>query len=693
MQSAGVHSGSPLPLGTSQRDHGANFAFFSRHATRVRIEFFEHPDDEAPTRQVDLDSSLNRTGDVWHVEVEGIQHGQLYAYRVDGPWLPAEGQRFNFSRLLLDPYATAVSRPVKWDFDKAFGYDPSSPERDLARANTDDAGAMPKCIFTCEPFDWNGDQPLKHSGEKTVIYEMHVRGFTVNPNAGVQDPGTYRGLIGKIPYLQDLGVTAVELMPVQEFNENRQPLGDYWGYAPVVFFAPKASYSSRTGAGEQIVEFREMIQAFHRADIEVILDVVFNHTGEGDELGPTLCFRGMDNEVFYMLSGDKRYYRNDTGTGNTVNANHPVVRDHILAALRYWVTEMHVDGFRFDLASVLGRDERGRLMANAPLLERIAEDPILRDIKLIAEAWDAAGAYQVGSFSQRRWAEWNGRFRDDVRRFWRGDDGMLGSFANRICGSADIYAKSGKGPECSINFVTCHDGFTLNDLVSYRYKHNEANGENNHDGTNASFSESYGVEGETEDLEIEAVRKRQIKNFLVTLFISRGVPMLLGGDEFRRTQRGSNNAWCQDNKTSWFDWNYLEQHREIYRFARGIIAFRRAHPVLSTEQFYTDDIIQWRGPAGGTPDWFDRREKAFACVLHEEAKSRILMMFNAGADSVDFHLPQSPQSAKWLLAVDTSGAAPQDLFAEGEEPILSSSSPYSLAARSSAILLARERLA
>ncbi len=697
--SPGVLVGFPLPLGISLRGKGVNFAIFSRHATRVRIEFFEHPEDDIPSRQIDLDPAHNRTGDVWHVEVDGLQQGQLYAYRVDGPWSPAAGQRFNFSKLLLDPFAAAISRSANWDFGKTTGYDPSSPERDLTRSPENNAAAMPKSVFMVEPFDWADDQLPKHPWWKTIIYETHVRGFTLNPNSSARYSGTYRGLIEKLPYLKDLGITAVELMPVQEFNENRfprqngKPLRNYWGYDPVVFFAVKASYSSRLGPGEQVTEFKEMVQALHRANIELILDVVFNHTAEGDELGPTLCFRGMDNEIFYMLSGDKRYYRNETGTGNTVNANHPVVRDHILAALRYWVTEMHVDGFRFDLASVLGRDESGRLMADAPLLERIAEDPILIDIKLIAEAWDAAGAYQVGNFSGRRWAEWNGRFRDDVRRFWRGDDGMLGLFANRICGSADIYTQSGKGPECSINFITCHDGFTLNDLVSYRYKHNEANGENNNDGTNANFSDNYGVEGETQDAGIEKVRKRQIKNFLVTLFISRGVPMLLGGDEFRRTQRGSNNAWCQDNKTSWFDWDYLEQHSDIYRFARGMVAFRRAHPVLSTEQFYTDDTIQWRGPAGGTPDWFDHREKAFACVVDEEAESRILLMFNAGADSVDFHLPQSPEFATWLLAVDTSGAAPQDLFAEGEEPMVDSSKPYSLAARSSAILVARDQLA
>jgi isoamylase len=691
-----IGAGSPLPLGTFQRGDGANFSFFSREATRVRVEFFDHPEDQTPSRHIDLDPVRNRTGDVWHVWVERIRHGQLYAYRVNGPWTPAEGQRFDFSRLLLDPFATAISRSPNWDFGQALGYDPSSPERDLARAKGDDAAAMPKCVFTSELFDWNDDRPPRHPWGKMIIYETHVRGFTVNPNSGAHSPGTYRGLIEKISYLKDLGVTAVELMPVQEFNESRpaakngEPLRNYWGYDPVVFFAAKASYSSRMAAGEQTVEFREMVQAFHRADIEVILDVVFNHTAEGDELGPTLCYRGMDNAIFYMLAGDKRYYRNDTGTGNTVNANHPVVRDHILAALRYWVIEMHVDGFRFDLASVLGRDEHGSLMADAPLLERIAEDPILRDIKLVAEAWDAAGAYQVGSFSERRWAEWNGRFRDDVRRFWRGDDGMLGSFASRICGSADIYTKSGKGPECSINFVTCHDGFTLNDLVSYRYKHNEANDENNHDGANDNFSENHGAEGETGDARIEASRKRQIKNFLLTLLISRGVPMLLGGDEFRRSQRGNNNAWCQDNDTSWFDWSCLERHREIFRFARGMVAFRSAHPVLRREQFYTDAEIQWVGPAGDSTDWFGRKEKALGCVIDDNASGKLLMLFNAGADSIGFRLPKPPDSTNWLLAVDTSAPAPRDLFAEGEEPMVDRSKPYHLEARCSAIFLARK---
>ena len=522
---------------------------------------------------------------------------------------------------------------------------------------------MPKCVFTQEHFDWHDDRLLRHPWSKTVIYETHVRGFTVDPSSGVENPGTYRGLMEKIPYLEDLGVTVVELMPVQEFNENQakgidsqtgKPLKNYWGYDPVVFFAPKGSYSSSGGLGQQKLEFREMVQAFHKAGIEVVLDVVFNHTAEGNELGPTLCFRGVDNSIFYTLAADKRYYKDYTGTGNTINANHPVVRDHILAALRYWMVEMHVDGFRFDLASVLGRDRTGKLLANAPLLERIAEDPILRDVKIIAEAWDAAGAYEVGSFSQRRWAEWNGRYRDDIRRFWRGDDGMLGSLASRICGSADIYTNSGKGPESSINFVTCHDGFTLNDLVSYQQKHNEANGESNHDGTNANYSGNYGAEGETDDVRIESIRKRQIKNFLLTLFISRGVPMLLGGDEFRRTQRGNNNAYCQDNETSWYDWSCLDKNREIFRFARGMIAFRSAHPILSKEQFYTDAEIHWFASQGGLPNWTDPKEKRFGCLIHEDGQSALCLMVNAGDNAIDFGLPSAPSGARWRLAVDTS---------------------------------------
>jgi glycogen operon protein len=436
-----------------------------------------------------------------------------------------------------------------------------------------------------------------------------------------------------------------------------------------------------------------MVRSLHHAGIEVILDVVFNHTAEGDQLGPTLCFRGMDNAIFYTLADNKRYYKDYAGTGNTINANHPVVRDHIISALRYWVVEMHVDGFRFDLASVLGRDGTGKLLADAPLLERIAEDPILRDVKIIAEAWDAAGAYQVGSFSERRWAEWNGRYRDDVRRYWRGDDGMLGLFASRLCGSADIYAKSGKGPEGSINFIACHDGFTLNDLVSYCHKHNQANGENNQDGTDNDISHNYGCEGETADAKIETLRKRQIKNFLLTLLISRGVPMLLGGDEFRRTQGGNNNAYCQDNETSWHDWRCLERHQDIFRFARGMIAFRHAHPVLSKEQFYTDSEINWFGPQGGLPNWSDQKAKRLACLIQENERHALCLMFNAGTDDVDIVLPPVLPGSRWYLAVDTSSEAPNDMFAVGEEPLWGDQVTYRLSPISSAILMARRSTA
>jgi isoamylase len=691
-----VRSGVPLPFGTFESGGGVNFALFSRHASRVRLELFDRSIDAAPARIIDLDPARNRTGDVWHVWVAGIRSGQLYAYRMDGPYQPEQGHRFNFHKLLLDPFATAISLLPDWNFGPARGYDPSAAERDLAFSKTDDAGAMPKCVFTHEHFHWHDDLPPRHSWAKTVIYETHVRGFTIHPSAGVEHSGTYRGLMEKIPYLKELGVTAVELMPVYEFNDSQvpginpqtgKPLRNYWGYDPVAFFAPKASYSSAGGMGQQKLEFKEMVRALHHAGIEVILDVVFNHTAEGNELGPTLSFRGMDNAIFYMLASDRRYYQDYAGTGNTINANHPVVRDHILAALRYWVVEMHVDGFRFDLATILGRDGTGKLLANAPLLERIAEDPILSGTKLIAEAWDAAGAYEVGSFSERGWAEWNGRYRDDVRRFWRGDEGMLGLFASRICGSADIYAKTGKCPECSINFVTCHDGFTLNDLVSYRAKHNEANGENNHDGTDHNFSDNYGAEGETTDAGIEALRKGQIKNFLLTLLISRGVPMLLGGDEFRRTQGGNNNAYCQDNETSWHDWRCLESHREIFRFTRGMIALRNDHPVLSTEQFYTDAEIHWFAPQGGLPDWADPKVKQFGCLIHEDERHALFLMFNAGDAAIDFSLPPVPPEVKWHLAVDTAGVAPEDIFAAGDEPLLEDTHTYHLRPRSSAILL------
>jgi len=494
-----VQAGNPLPIGGAHLSgDGVNFVLFSRNATRVCLELYQNAEDSSPTRIIDLNPVRHRTGDVWHVWLRGVRAGQLYGYRIEGPYRPEEGHRFNPHKLLLDPYARAVAGVENWDFSAARGYDVSSTLSDLGISTVDDAGTTPKCIFTDDHFDWEMDMPPKHSASDTVIYEAHVRGFTIHPSSGVALPGTFIGLTEKIPYLEDLGVTAIELMPVLEFNENEsnrlnpitgEKLRNYWGYNPVAFFAPKQSYSTVGPHRRQTLEFREMVKAFHRAGIEVILDIVLNHTAEGDELGPTISLRGFENSVFYMLQENgRRYYKDFTGVGNTLNANHPVVREFVRNVLRYWVMHMHVDGFRFDLASVLGRDEHGNILRNAPLLEDIAEDPILRDVKIIAEAWDAGGAYQVGSFSTQRWTEWNGRFRDDVRRFWIGDPGMMGSFASRICGSSDLYKDSGKGPASSLNFLTSHDGFTLNDLVSYKQKHNDENGEYNRDGTDANSS-------------------------------------------------------------------------------------------------------------------------------------------------------------------------------------------------------------
>ena len=693
-----IRSGVPLPLGAHPWGNGVNFAIFSRHATGVRLDLFDHPEDAAPVRSILLNPARNKTGDIWHVWLEGVSPGRLYGFRVTGPYDPHQGHRFNAGKLLVDPYATAIMPLPGRDFHAALGYDPSSPEKDLSLSEVDDAGDAPKCVITHAHFDWQADQPLGHPWESTVIYELHVRGYTIHPSAGVRFPGTYRGLIDKIPYLKDLGVTAVELMPVQEFNENQfirvnpqtgARLKNYWGYDPVGFFAPKASYASVSENAAQVLEFKEMVRAFHQADLEVILDMVFNHTVEGNELGPTVSFRGIDNSIYYWLDDDKRFYRDFTGTGQTINAAHPVVRDLILDALRYWVMEMHVDGFRFDLASVLGRDRQGRVIADAPLLERIAEDPILRDTKLIAEAWDAAGAYQVGSFSVRRWAEWNGHFRDDVRRFWRGDQGMVGRFASRICGSSDLYHGSGKGPDCSINLVTCHDGFTLNDLVSYACKHNEANGEGNRDGLYENFSANYGVEGESSDPAFEAVRLRQMKNLLLTLAISRGVPMLLGGDEFRRSQRGNNNAYCQDNDTSWVDWSLRQQNHEIFQFARGVLALRRAHPVLRREAFYTDQEIGWFNPSGNSPDWLDPRQQCLACLIRGQDEAGLFLMFNAGSEAVTFAVPPPRSLCSWRVAVDTAASSPRGFYSPGEETALVNPASYLVQSRSSVILVGR----
>jgi glycogen operon protein len=696
LETGTVRRGRPLPLGVELRDGGVNFAVFSRHATQIWLELYDAPDADEPVELIGLDPYANRTGNVWHVWVEGLQPGQLYGYRADGPYRPDEGHRFNPHRLLLDPYAEAITHLESWDFKQAVGFVPTAPDRDLSFATQENAGVTPKCVITQHDFDWGRDTLLKRPWAHTVIYETHVRGFTKHESSGVDHPGTYRGLVEKIPYLKNLGVTAIELMPVQEFNEfelhrenplTGERLRNYWGYNPTSFLAPNGFYAAAGSRGQQVLEFKQMVKAFHDAGIEVLLDVVFNHTAEGHELGPTFSWRGLDNAIYYMLDEHPRYYRDYTGTGNTVNAAHPVVRDMILDALRHWVLEMHVDGFRFDLASVLGRDQDGTLLADPPLIERIAEDPILHNVKIIAEAWDAAGAYQVGSFSTGRWAEWNGHYRDDVRRFWRGDAGLRANFASRLAGSADVYQDSGRGPCSSINFVTAHDGFTLNDLVAYERKHNEANGEANRDGTNANYSANYGVEGPTTDPRIQAIRERQIKNFLLTLFVSRGVPMLLGGDEFRRTQQGNNNAYCQDNEISWFDWSRREAHSGLVRFVRELIAFRRSRPVLHADAYYTDRDVTWMNPDGATPNWDDDSARTLMMHVHGPDASDVLLLFNASTESHSFRIPSLDAANAWAVKADTSASSPHDIAVPGEEVPVDDPAHYVLCGRSSAILI------
>ncbi len=641
--------GRPLPLGCIAEPEGHNFAIFSRHADRLTLLLFDANPPHALCFSHELDPSCQRTGDVWHVRLDGVPPGSTYAWCADGPFDPSRGHRFDVGERLFDPYATALT-----------GTEPSRSVR---------ATAKPRCLVaSADRFDWQGDCPLRRDWSDTIIYETHVRGLSIDPSSGVGHPGTYLGLIDKIPYFLELGITALELMPVHEFfdemstrrgPETGRSLRNYWGYNTVAFFAPKESYATGTFPGCQVKEFKTMVRALHAAGIEVILDVVFNHTAEGDHRGPTLNYRGLDNSIYYLLDpDDPSRYLDYSGCGNTFNCSHPVVRDHVLDCLRFWSAEMHVDGFRFDLASVLSRGKRGELLADPPLIERIAEDPVLRHVKLIAEAWDAGGAYQVGRFPGQRWSEWNGRYRDDVRRFWRGDTGMAGAFASRLCGSADLYQHAGKQPLHSINFVTCHDGFTLNDLFSYREKHNEANGEDNRDGTDANFSANYGVEGDTDDPAIEAVRVRQIKNLLATLMLSRGVPLLLGGDEIRRTQHGNNNAYCQDNPVSWYDWTRLETHREIFDFAARLIAFRKRHAVLRSAQFYTDNDLIWFDARGQSPAW-DASMVGVGCAIRvADGTPSLCLLFNPGLEVLQFRLPAGVRECDWRLAIDTATAEP-----------------------------------
>jgi glycogen operon protein len=649
------------PLGATICDGGVNFSIYSRDATGVELQLFDRVHDSKAARTIRIDPIAGHSYHYWHAFVPGLKAGQIYGYRVEGPADPGNGHRFDATKVLLDPYGRGISVPS--------GYSRSA----AARAGDNCATAMKSVVVDPSGYDWEGDSPLQRPSARTIIYEMHVRGFTRHPSSGLSEErrGTYAAVVDKIPYLQQLGITAVELLPVFQFDSQDAPpgLSNYWGYAPVSFFAPHCAYSASQDPLGPLHEFRNMVKALHRAGIEVILDVVFNHTAEGGGDGPTLSFKGIDNTTYYMLEADKSRYANYTGTGNTLNANHPVVRRMIVDSLKYWVGEMHVDGFRFDLASILSRDDEGRPLPQPPVLWDIESDPALAGTKLIAEAWDAAGLYQVGSFVGDSWKEWNGKFRDDVRDFFRGTPGAAARVSDRLIGSPEIYLHKDREVEQSVNFVTCHDGFTLNDLVSYNDKHNEKNNEGNRDGSPDNRSWNCGVEGPTDDPQIEQLRNRQVKNFLTTTLISLGIPMITMGDEVRRSQRGNNNAYCQDNDTSWLDWTLLEKHAEVHRFA-SMLNQRRAMRTITPEKnrISLSALIAgarktWHGVKRGAPDWSnDSHAFAFEAELRDEGLG-VFLILNAYWEPLEFELPALPEDAvgPWCRWIDTALASPQDI--------------------------------
>ncbi|MDR2796322.1 MAG: glycogen debranching protein GlgX [Spirochaetaceae bacterium] len=707
-----VEEGKPLPLGATLTKNGVNFSVFSRNALSITLVLFESEAPHAARQEIKLDRRKNRTGDVWHCFIPGIGAGSCYLYRTDGPFQPERGLRFNPHRALIDPYAKALSGIGGWDFAGAIAYDPGSPQKDLSLNTNDNIDSSPRCVVIDNSFDWQGDRPLNYPLRSSVIYETHIRGATIHPSSGVEHPGTYLGLTEKIPYFKELGITSIELLPIHEFYDNElsmvnprtgEMLKNYWGYSTVAFFAPKASYAVNQNSGAQVNEFKTMVRELHKAGIEVILDVVFNHTAEGNEMGPTFSFRGLDNQIYYILNENKRYYQNYSGCGNTVNCNNPVMRSMIIDCLNYWVIEMHIDGFRFDLGSILGRDQKGRLMENAPMLEKIAEEAVLRHTKIIAEAWDAGGAYQVGWFPGR-WAEWNDRFRDDVRKYWRGDAGMVRDVATRLSGSSDLYLRDGRKPFHSINFFACHDGFTLKDLVSYNNKHNEENGEENRDGSDNNISNNYGFEGPSLNPVIESIRQQQMKNFIATLMVSQGTPMLLGGDEFARTQCGCNNAYCQDNEISWYNWNLQTQNSGLFRFAKEMIAFRLRHQSFMRPEFYTGR----EGSYNALPDitWFDenacsldwgKKDSCFAFrmdgtkadIFADRDDNDFYIMFNAGINDRKYILCPPPEGKRWYRAVDTALPSPEDICNPKDQTALNGAKDYTVHGRSLVILLSK----
>ncbi|SHO48608.1 glycogen debranching protein GlgX [Desulfopila aestuarii] len=666
-----VKRGYPLPLGVTVLNEGINFALFSRHASQV-VLVVELPsgDQNGPLRyELSLGREENRTGDIWHILIETTDTELSYGYRLFGR-NSHDGCRFTPERILIDPYCHALT-PRRWG--------------ELARY-----GEVPCCRIPRHDFDWQHDRPLKTPLSETIIYELHVRGFTQQAEHTITAPGTYRGLIEKIPYLKQLGITAVELLPVTEFDENDtnfhdpksgERLKNFWGYNPVSFLAVKSAYAHNPD--DHINEFKSMVRALHQAGIEVILDIVYNHTGEGGYDGITSSFRGIDNPIYYLLDPTSKEYLNFSGCGNTFNCNHPVARSLIRESLRYWVMEMHVDGFRFDLASILGRDQAGNVLTNPPMIELIAEDPVLRDTKIIAEAWDAAGLYQVGSFSTNsRWGEWNGKFRDDIRSFMAGHEGTVTKLATRLAGSSDLYQASGRGPLSSINFITSHDGFTLSDLVSYNHKHNLSNGENNRDGDNHNLSWNSGYEGAPAPAAIKKLRARRIRSLLTILMLSQGVPMITAGDEFGRSQLGNNNAWCQDNSISWLDWKLCRKNQDLLRFFRQCIELRRRHPVFRREEFFAGPDnstgkekkeIQWQYLNPDSTNWSENCH-GLGMLLSGSRKNKprdddFFMMINGSSIiPLDFTVPVVPHNTRgrrWHLVIDTAASSPLDIHLQG----------------------------
>jgi len=685
------------PLGATVQPDGVNFALYSKHASAVYLLLF-NASDRQPTETIPVEHCSRH---IWHVFVKGLKTGQLYGYRVFGEYNPEHDLRFNSHKLLIDPYARALTGKCRNSNNLLLAYDPAAPEQDAAMDCRENSDLVPKAIVLDNAFDWQGDSPPDIPLEELIIYETHLKGFTAHASSGVRHPGTYLGFIEKIPYLQSLGINAVEFLPLHEFyNENflqDRGLSNYWGYNSIGFFSPEISYSTCSHAGCQVEEFKTLVRELHRAGIEIILDVVYNHSGEGNELGPTLSFRGIDNPTYYRLE-DGRYI-DITGCGNSLNLDDAHVMRLVMDSLRYWVEEMHVDGFRFDLATALGRED-GRFHKSSSFFDAISQDPVLNRVKIIAEPWDIETC-QVGNFPVE-WSEWNGRFRDTVRSFMRGDKGMASDLGWRLTGSADLYGDDGRSPFNSINFITCHDGFTLNDLVSYNTKHNELNCEENRDGSDSNLSGNYGVEGPTDDPEIEALRRQLTKNFVCLLLFSSGTPMITAGDEFLRTQQGNNNAYCQDNEISWIDWSLTEKNADMLTFCRKAIAFRKNHRSLQRKRFYLGldtsgthiPDIAWFGPDAQEPDWHNQNLRTLCYQLNAARTIPVpedyLLFFilNADPQPQTIRLPAC-ERGHWHRVIDTARKSPDDFLLPGAELELRNDKHYHAAGRSVIVLVAK----